>query len=331
MTVREARAPLVLEERPDPAPAHGEVRIRIAACGVCRSDLWILNGEHRALTLPRVPGHEVAGVIDAVGPGVEDFAVGERVGVGWHGGQCHRCEPCRRGDYIHCKRRKICGVHYDGGYADVLVAPACALARIPEALDLTVAAPLFCAGVTTFNALRYAGGSLGDRVAVEGLGGLGHLGVQFASKMGFEVVAVSPGPHHDLAKRLGARHYIDSRAEDPGKVLRSMGGASVILATSPSAASISGIARGLGDYGTLMIVGIPAENISINVDALVDRRASVRGWACGHAADSADTLAFAARHGIEPWIEPFPLERANEAVDAMKEGRLRFRAVLTTG
>jgi len=330
MVVTEARAPLVLERRPWPTPGSGEVRIRVAACGVCRSDLWILNGEHRALTLPRVPGHEVAGIIDTVGEGVDDFHVGDRVGVGWHGGQCHRCDPCREGDYIHCTRRQICGVHYDGGYADGLVAPATAIARIPDGLDLTEAAPLFCAGVTTFNALRHAGGSPGDRVAVEGLGGLGHLGVLFASKMGFDVVAVSPGPLHDLARSLGAHHYIDSRVEDAGKTLRAMGGAKVILATSPSAESMSRLARGLGRYGTMMVVGVPKENLSIHADTLIDRRASIRGWACGHAGDTADTLAFAAAHGIRPRIERYPLEAANDAVRAMVEGRARFRAVLVT-
>jgi D-arabinose 1-dehydrogenase-like Zn-dependent alcohol dehydrogenase len=310
------------------------VRIRVHACGVCRSDLWILDGADARVTYPRVPGHEVAGVLEAVGSEVTSHHVGQRVGVGWHGGQCvgpDPCPACREGDFIHCQNRIICGVHYDGGYAEHMVAPAVAVAPIPDEIELAEAAPLLCAGVTTFNALRHAGGRPGDLAVVEGVGGLGHLGIQFARAMGFRVVAVSPGDLEESALNLGAELYVDNLREDPTARIQAMGGAKVILCTSPSAESMSRLVPALGSYGRMMIVGVPSTSLTVNPDDLIDRRAAIVGWACGHAADSRDCLIFAASQGVRPMIEPFELERANEAVAAMREGRVRFRAVLMVG
>ncbi len=328
MVVRRGGEPLALEDRPLPEPGPGEVRVRVNACGVCRSDLWITRGEYGGLELPRIPGHEVAGTVDALGDSTGLFSIGDRVGIGWHGGHCGRCRPCREGDMKHCESARVCGASYDGGYAEAVVAPEHALAPIPDGMAAADAAPLMCAGITTFNALRHAGGRPGDLAIIEGIGGLGHLGLQFANKMGFEVVAVNRTDVETEARELGAHHFIDSSATDPATRLREMGGAAVILATSPDADSMSNLVRGLGRYGRLVIVGVPTKLVAVDAGHLIDTRAAVSGWDCGHAEDSADTLAFAARNGIRPRIETFPLEEANEALAAMNEGRVRFRAVL---
>ena len=267
-------------------------------------------------------------------PRRERLYMGQRVGVGWHGGQCVGPDPCSfclDHDFIHCENRIICGVHYDGGYAESMVAPAVAVAPLPDEIEFAEAAPLLCAGVTTFNALRHAGGRPGDLAVVEGIGGLGHLGVQFSRAMGYRVVAVSPGDLADFARGLGAELYVDSLQDDPTARIQALGGANVILCTSPSAESMSRLVPALGPYGRMMIVGVPSSPLTIDPDDLIDRRAAVMGWACGHAADSRDCLTFAASHGIRPMVERFALEQANEAVAAMREGRVRFRGVLVVG
>ena len=322
--------PFVLGSRAAPAPGAGEVRVRVHACGVCHSDDFVKTGAFPGLVLPRVPGHEVAGVVDAVGAGVRGWQTGERVGVGWHGGHCFVCDPCRRGDFIVCREGKVCGISYDGGYADHVVVPAEALARIPDGLGDAEAAPLLCAGVTTFNALRHSPAEPGDVVAVQGLGGLGHLGVQFASRMGFRTVALARGADkRALALELGATDYVDTSAEDPAAALNARGGAAVVLATAPSADAVTAVLDGLAPGGQLLLVAAVLEPMPISALALIAARRSIRGWPSGTAKDSEDTLAFAAATGIRPRIETFPLERANDAFERMHSGKARFRAVLT--
>jgi propanol-preferring alcohol dehydrogenase len=329
MVVRAAKQPLVAEDRPLPEPGAGEVRIRVHACGVCHSDHFVTAGLWPGLVLPRIPGHEVAGVIDAVGPGVATLRRGDRVGVGWHGGHDGTCRPCLEGKFIHCNAARITGVTMDGGYAEMLIAPAVAVAPLPDSLDFAEAAPLLCAGVTTFNALRNAGARSGDRVAVQGLGGLGHLGIQFADKMGFEVVALGRGSEkEELARRLGASRYLDTERGDAAAALAEDGGARVILATAPSADAIAKLVPGLGIEGCLLIVAAPFEPIPIGAIDLISRSRRIQGWPSGTAADSADALAFAARTGVRPIIEAFPLAEAQAAVDRMLSGKARFRAVL---
>jgi len=320
---------LRLEDRPVPVPAPGEARVRVHACGVCHSDHFVTGALWPGLVLPRVPGHEVAGVVEALGEGVTHLSVGDRVGLGWHGGHDGTCDPCRRGRFVHCRQGKITGISFDGGYAEHVVAPAEALARIPDGMAFAEAAPLLCAGVTTFNALRNAGARPGDLVAVHGLGGLGHLGVQYARAMGFEVVALSRGTAKaGLAKELGAHHHLDASRPDVGDALQRLGGVKAILATAPDAASISALVPGLGVDGALVVVAAPFQPLSVGAIDLISRSASVRGWASGSAVDSTDAMAFAARHGVRAWIERFPLARAADAVRAMLEGTVRFRAVL---
>jgi alcohol dehydrogenase/propanol-preferring alcohol dehydrogenase len=329
MVARAARQPLVAEERAVPEPGAGEVRIRVRACGVCHSDLFVTDGLWPGLVLPRVPGHEVAGVVDAVGPGVATLRRGDRVGVGWHGGHDGTCRACLRGQFIHCQAARITGVTMDGGYAEHLIAPAVAVAQLPDALDFAEAAPLLCAGVTTFNALRNSGARSGDRVAVHGLGGLGHLGVQYAKEMGFEVVALARGSEkEELALRLGASRYLDTEREDAAAALAEGGGARVILATAPNADAIATLVPGLGIEGCLLVVAAPFEPMPIGAIDLIGGSRRVQGWASGTAADSADALAFAARRGVRPMIERFPLAEAQAAVDRMASGKARFRAVL---
>jgi D-arabinose 1-dehydrogenase-like Zn-dependent alcohol dehydrogenase len=310
-------------------PGAYEVRVKAEACGVCHSDSWLVNGTWPGIQYPRAPGHEIAGIVDAVGSDVKVWKKGQRVGIGWHGGHDGTCDPCRRGRFIHCVNAKVTGFSFDGGYGEYVVAPQEALAPLPEALSFPEAAPLLCAGVTTFNALRHTGARAGDLVAVLGIGGLGHLAVQFANKMGFRTAAIARGrDKEELARGLGAHLFIDSEKVDPAQTLAKLGGARVILATAPSAKAIDSLVGGLGVDGELMVVGAPAEPLSIGaVDMILGAR-SVRGWASGSSIDSQDTLNFAALTGIRPMIETFPRRKAAEAYDRMMTGKARFRSVL---
>ena len=317
-------------ERDIPEPRSGQVRIKVEACGICHSDMFVKEGYWPGLQYPRVPGHEVAGRIDAVGGGVTQWKTGQRVGVGWHGGHCGQCESCRRGDFIMCQSAKICGFSYDGGWAEYLVVPTEAVALLPEELPADEAAPLLCAGITTFNSLRNSGARAGDVVAVQGVGGLGHLGIQYASKLGFVTVAIARGKDREsLAKKLGAMHYIDASAGNPAEALQRLGGARVILATAPDSKGIASMADGLGINGKLLIVAAPGEPIAVNAVTLIMKRASVQGWPSGTAKDSEETLRFSVGAGVHPMIERYPLIRAREAYQQMVSGKARFRAVLT--
>src|SRR5713226_6843482 len=319
-------------ERPIPQPARGQVRIKVEACGICHSDALVKEGLWPGIQYPRVPGHEIAGRIDAVGPDVTNWKPGQRVGVGWHGGHCFQCEPCHRGDFILCQFGKITGISFDGGYAEYMVAPAEAVAAIPDDLPSAEAAPLLCAGITVYNSLRNAGARAGDLVAVQGIGGLGHLGVQYARQMGFRTVAIGRGGDKDaLAKKLGAHNYIDTAASEPAAALQALGGASVILATAPDSKAISDLVEGLGPDGKLVIVGAGLEPLTITPLQLIFGRRTVRGWPSGTAKDSEDTLQFSSSSGVRPMIERYPLEKAAEAYDQMITGRARFRVVLTMG
>jgi alcohol dehydrogenase/propanol-preferring alcohol dehydrogenase len=332
MQVARAGGPLELVERDVPEPGAGQVLIKIQACGVCHSDVLTKEGQWPGLEYPRVPGHEIAGVIDTVGAGIEGWQAGQRVGVGWHGGHCGRCENCRRGDFVLCQRALVPGISYDGGYAEFMLAPVEALARIPDDLSDVDAAPLLCAGITTFNALRNSGARAGDVVAILGIGGLGHLGVQFARKMGFVTVAIARGEDKaSLAKQLGAHHYIDSTAANVAEALQALGGARVILATVTSGKAMSAVIGGLGANGKLIMVGLSDEPVEVPIAQFIIGRNSVQGWPSGTSADSQDTLAFSALSGIKPMIEEFPLTKAAEAFDRMMSGAARFRVVLKTG
>ena len=330
--VAKAGAPLELVMKEVPEPSAGEVRVRVEACGVCHSDSVTVAGLFPFITYPRVPGHEVIGRIESVGDGVPQWKPGQRVGIGWYGGHCHRCEPCRRGDFMACQNPSIPGVTYDGGYADYILVPAEALAAVPDALKSVEAAPLLCAGLTTFNALRNSRAKPPDTVAILGMGGLGHLGVQFAAKMGFNTVAIARGADKEqFAYDLGARHYIDSSAIDVAAALQKLGGARVILATVTDADAMSAALGGLGYAGEFVIVGIPSKPIQAAVPGLVLQRQSIRGWPSGVSIDSEDTLKFSDITGVLPLIEKYPLDRAQEAYDRMMSGKARFRAVLETG
>ncbi len=333
MKVAQVSAPgadFQIVEREVPDPGVGHVRIKVQACGVCHSDVFTKEGLWPGIQYPRVPGHEVVGRIDEVGAGVSGWTKGQRVGVGWHGGHDGTCTPCRRGDFRNCQNRKIPGISYDGGYQEYMVAPVEALAAIPESLNDTEAAPLLCAGVTTFNALRHSGASPGDLVAVQGVGGLGHLGIQFANKFGYRVAAVGRGPGNAaLAKKLGAAVYIDSRATNAAAALREMGGARVILATAPSSKAMSELIDGLGPNGRLMVVGADFEPIEVTPIQLIFGSRTIQGWASGTPVDSEDTLRFAELSGVRPMIETYPLERAGEAYARMLSGDAQFRVVLT--
>lgn len=330
--VAEPNAPLELVERDIPEPGPGQVRVKVEACGICHSDAFATEGTFPGISYPITPGHEIAGVIDALGPEVVPWQVGQRVGVGWHGGHCGRCDRCRRGDFINCRYGQVPGITYDGGYADYMVAPAEALALIPDDLAAVEAAPLLCAGITTYNALRNSRARAGDRVAILGIGGLGHLAVQFAAKMGFETVAIARGREKEpLARRLGAHHYFDSESDDAAAELAELGGARVILATATSAKAMTAVIDGLSENGTLLVVGASAEPIEVTPLQLIAGRRSVSGWPSGTASDSEDTLAFSALTGVRPMIETMPLERAAEAFNRMMSGQARFRMVLTTG
>jgi D-arabinose 1-dehydrogenase-like Zn-dependent alcohol dehydrogenase len=327
--VREPNAPLELVEREMPEPAPRQVRIKVEACGVCHSDAFVVEGTFPGVHYPAVPGHEVAGRIDKAGPEVTTWRVGQRVGVGWFGGNCGTCPPCRRGDFISCRYLKVPGIHYDGGYADYMIAPIEALAAIPGELEAVAAAPLLCAGITTFNALRHSGARAGDLVAILGIGGLGHLGVQFAAKMGFHTVAIARGKDKEkLALELGAHRYIDSQAEDAASVLTELGGAKVILATATSAKAMTPLIDGLGIDGTLLVLGASPESIEVSPLHIIGERRGIRGWPSGTSIDSEDTLRFSALTGVAPMIETMPLTKAAEAYARMMSGKARFRMVL---
>ncbi len=312
-----------------PEPSAGHVRIKVEACGICHSDLIVKEGFWPGIKYPRVPGHEVAGIVDKVGEGVTAWKKGRRVGVGWHGGHCFQCEQCRRGDFILCANAKITGISFDGGYAEYMVAPQEALASIPDELKSIEAAPLLCAGITTYNALRNSGARAGDLVAVQGIGGLGHLGVQFANKLGFKTAAISRGKDKEQeARRLGADVYIDAESTDPAKALAEMGGAQVVLATAPNSTLISSLVNGLAPNGKLVVVAAAADPIEVSPLQLIGGRKSVVGWPSGHASDSEDTMNFSVLRGIRPAIETFPLEKAAEAYQRMITNKARFRVVL---
>jgi len=329
--VSKPAAKLELVERDVPEPGPGQVRLRVEACGVCHSDVLTALGLWPGITYPRVPGHEIAGVVDAVGADVPAWKRGDRAGIGWHGGHCGHCDRCRRGDYLTCRSGVLIpGIAYDGGYADYVVAPWVALARIPDGLTAAEAAPLMCAGITTFNPLRHSGALAGDVVGILGIGGLGHLGVQFASKMGFHTVAIARGKEKGpLARELGASVYIDSKEQDPAAELQKLGGARIILATVTNAEAMTAVIGGLGPDGKLIIVGVPPDPLSVGVGPLIGGRQSLAGWPSGRSIDSEDTLVFAARSGVRSRNELFPLERAAEGYERMMSGEARFRVVLT--
>lgn len=323
--------PFELVERDIPEPGPGSVRIKVEACGICHSDSLVKEGHWPGIKYPRVPGHEVAGVIDAVGAGVAEWKSGQRVGVGWYGGHCDHCESCRRGDFITCRNGKICGISYDGGYADYMIAPAQALARIPDELPAADAGPLLCAGITTYNALRKSGARAGDLVAVLGVGGLGHLGIQYAAKMGFNTVAIARGKDKEpLARQLGARHYVDTTSQNPAEELTKLGGARVILATVTNAKAMSAVVAGLGIDGKLIVIGAAPEPLEVPALLLLGGRRTITGWPSGTAIDSEDTMNFSVQAGVRSMNEVFPLERAADAYARMMSGKARFRVVLTT-
>lgn len=317
-------------DRPIPQPTRGQVRIKVEACGICHSDTLVKEGHWPGLQYPRVPGHEIAGRVDAVGPDVTQWKPGQRVGVGWHGGHCFQCEPCRVGDFINCKYEKITALSFDGGYQEYMVAPAEAVALMPDEIPADEAAPLLCAGITVFNGLRNSGARVGDLVAVQGIGGLGHLGIQYARQMGFHTVAIGRGGDKQaLATKLGAHAYIDTSAGPAAQALQKMGGAHVILATAPDSKAMSALIDGLGPRGTLMVVGAGMESLTVTPVQLIFGCKSIRGWASGNAKDSQDTLEFSALSGVRPMIERYPLAKAAEAYDQMMSGRARFRVVVT--
>jgi len=319
-----------LVERVIPEPRAGQVRVKVEACGICHSDMFVKEGLWPGLAYPRVPGHEIAGHIDAVGDNVTAWRPGQRVGVGWHGGHCFVCAPCQRGDFAMCVHRQVTGLDFDGGYAEYMIARAETLAAIPDALPAEEAGPFMCAGVTVYNALRHAGARAGEVVAVHGIGGLGHLGVQYARQMGFETVAINRGTDKELlARQLGAHHYIDAIAQDAVTELQKLGGARVILATAPNAQAISALIDGLSPGGTLLVPAAPAEPLTISVMSLISGRRSVAGWYAGTARDAQETLEFSLLSAVHPMIETYPLGRVAEAYEQMHSGRVRFRVVLT--
>jgi D-arabinose 1-dehydrogenase-like Zn-dependent alcohol dehydrogenase len=329
--VSRANGPLEVVERPIPEPSAGTVRIKVQVCGICHSDALVKDGTFPGIAYPRVPGHEVAGTIDAVGPGVAGWKIGQPVGVGWHGGYCGSCQQCRRGDFFACETGQVTGLTFDGGYGEYMVAPVSAVARMPDTLPPVEAAPLLCAGITTFNVLRNSGARPGDVVAVLGLGGLGHLGVQFAAKMGFYTVAIARGPDKEsLARQLGAAAYIDSQNHDPSAELLKLGGAKAIVATVTNGDAMGAVQGGLAVNGTLFLIGV-ANSMQVSPLHLLGGRRSVKGWYSGTSIDSEDTLAFSAHTGVRSMNEVFPLERAAEAYDRMLSGKARFRVVLTMG
>ena len=328
--ISQPNAALEVVERDIPQPGPGQVRLKVEACGICHSDMFTVTGAFPGIQYPRVPGHEVVGIIDAVGPAVPDWQQGTRVGVGWHGGHCGHCASCRRGDFITCQHGQVPGISYDGGYAQYMLAPFEALASVPDDLESAEAAPLLCAGITTFNALRHSDARSGDLVAILGVGGLGHLGVQFAARMGFRTVAIARGADKGpLARKLGAQVYIDSTAQNAAEELTRLGGAKVILATVTDAKTMSSVVPGLGIDGRLIVLGASGEPIEVPPLLLIGARRSISGWPSGTAVDSEDTLKFSVLANVRPMIETFPLAKAAEAYQRMMSGQARFRVVLT--
>ena len=341
-TARVAAAPMKVAQVPKPGadfqivereilkPSPGHVRVKVQAFGVCHSDVLTKEGGLPGIQYPRVPGHEVAGIIDELGAGVSEWKQGQRVGVGWHGGHDGTCLSCRRGDFVNCRNLKIAGISYDGGYQEYMVAPVEALVAIPEGLGDVEAAPLLCAGITTYNALRHSGALPGDLVAVQGIGGLGHLGIQFANKFGYKVAAIGRGSENaTLAKKLGASVYIDSKATNAAEELQKLGGAQVILATAPNSKAMSELIDGLGPNGKLMVVGADQDAIMVTPIQLIFGSHTIQGWAAGTPADSEDALSFAELTGVRPMIETYPLEKAADAYARMLSGHAQFRVVLT--
>ncbi|MDZ7692788.1 MAG: alcohol dehydrogenase [Balneolaceae bacterium] len=328
--VLEAGGDFEVVEKSKPKPTADEVLIKIEACGICHSDAFVKEGLFPGIEYPRIPGHEVIGVIEKVGSDIVNWQEGQRVGVGWHGGHCHTCDACRRGEYIHCENAQIAGISYDGGYAEYMTAPKEALASVPGDLKSEEAAPLLCAGITTFNALRNAGLKAGARVAVQGIGGLGHLGVQYAHHMGYETVAISGTPDKEkLAKELGAHHFINYKEQDPAEALQALGGADLIVATAPNSKAISSVVKGLNVKGKLLVVGVAGEPIQVEAMDLIAGERTIAGWPSGTPVDSEDTLNFSALFDTKPMIETFPLEQAAEAYEHMITNKARFRTVLT--
>jgi len=317
-------------EREIPKPTAGQVLIKVQACGVCHSDVFTKEGQWPGIQYPRVPGHEVVGTIDELGAGVSDWKKGQRIGVGWHGGHDGTCSACRRGDFRNCRNLKVPGISYDGGYEQYMVAPVEALTQMPESLSAVEAAPLLCAGITTYNSLRHSGALPGDLVAVLGIGGLGHLGIQFANKFGYKVAAVGRGSESAaLAKKLGATVYIDNKVTNAAEALQKLGGAQVILATAPSSKAMTEVIDGLAPNGKLMVIGVSADPIEVTPVQLVTGSRDIQGWASGTPADAEDTLRFAELTGVRPMIETYPLEKAAEAYARMMSGKAQFRVVLT--
>jgi D-arabinose 1-dehydrogenase-like Zn-dependent alcohol dehydrogenase len=328
--VSQPKGPFEIVERDIPQPDANQVRVKVEACGICHSDSLTKEGFMPGIQYPRVPGHEIAGVIDALGSGVAGWTEGQRVGVGWHGGYCGHCDACRRGNFFGCRWNQITGITYDGGYADYVIAHSTALALIPDQLSAVEAGPLVCAGVTTFNALRNSGARPNDVVAVLGLGGLGHLGVQFCAKMGFNTVAIARGSDKEaLARQLGAHNYIDSQAQDVSGELVKLGGAKVILATVTNAAAMSATVGGLGLNGKLLVLGAPHEPLEVPAFPLISGCRAIAGWYSGTSIDSQDTLSFSTLTGVRAMNEVYPLERAAEAYERMMSGKARFRVVMT--
>jgi len=317
-------------EREVPEPGPRQVRIKVEACGVCHSDMFTVVGAWPGIKYPRVPGHEVVGKIDALGKDVPDWKQGARVGVGWHGGHCGHCARCRRGDFITCVYGQVPGISYDGGYAEYMIVPFDVLAAVPDSLSSAEAAPLLCAGITMFNSLRHTRAQAGDLVAVLGMGGLGHLGVQFAARMGFKTVAIARGAEKaPFAKKLGAAHYIDSTSQDVAKELTKLGGATVVLATVTDAKSMAATIGGLAIDGTLVVLGASQDPIEVSPLMLIGQRRNISGWPSGTATDSEDTLKFSELSGVKAMIESFPLARAAEAYARMMSGKAKFRVVIT--
>ncbi len=331
--VSKPKGPLEIVDKDIPEPGVRQVRIKVQACGVCHSDSFTKEGLFPGIQYPRVPGHEIAGVIDELGKEVSQWQPKQRVAVGWYGGHCGHCESCRRGDFVTCKYAQVPGISYDGGYADYMIAPMESLASIPEQLSPVETAPLMCAGITTYNALRNSGARVGDTVAIFGMGGLGHLGIQFAAKMGFNTIAIgrSRDKEEELMKNLGARQYIDNRSENAVEELNKLGGAKVILATVPSGKAMTEILGGLAVNGKLVVIGASDEPIQVPTSLMILGRRSLIGWPAGTSIDSQDTLSFSLLSGVRSMNEVFPLEHAAEAYDHMTSGKARFRCVLTTG
>jgi D-arabinose 1-dehydrogenase-like Zn-dependent alcohol dehydrogenase len=328
--VPKAKADFELIERDIPTPGTGQVRIKVAGCGVCFSDHMVKDGLMPWISYPRSPGHEITGVIDEIGPHVTSLKKGQKVGVGWHGGHDFTCLQCRRGDFINCINEKWTGIHYDGGYAEYMIAPWEAVAAMPDGLDPIEAAPLLCAGITTFNALRHGGAIPGDLVAVLGVGGLGHLGIQFANKFGYQVVGISRGKESEpLARKLGAHVYIDSSATNAAEELKKLGGARLILSTAPSGKAMASLVDGLSANGRMLVIGAGPDPIEVQTGTMIFGNKELKGWASGTAPDSEDTLRFAAYTGVRAMIEKYPLDKVNEAYNRMTSGKAQFRVVLT--